>query len=677
MTTPFRDTFWSVPHWAQAMLYALGMISVLIMLYGFYRRSQIWKQGQPEPELDRPTDRLNRLLTHGLGQAKVLWQRYPGLMHTAMFWAFLLLFVGTALATIDYDITLPVFGFKILRGWFYLAYELVLDLAGFAFVAGLGMAVYRRYIVGSVRLNGDWGFGFVLTTFLLINLTGFLVEGIRIAVAQPTWAAWSPIGLATGALFQAFGASASSLHGIYMSTWLVHVALVMAFIASIPYTPLMHLFTAPLNIYLAPLEPTRALTPIRDIEEAETLGVNRLPEFGRRRLTSFDACTECGRCQVVCPPFEAGMPLNPKRVILDLRDEMLTQSGFPYSGVAGHPPSNGEQSLTGKVIADDALWACTTCRACVHECPVLIEHVDTIVDMRRYLSLSEGRLPSTVGTSLRNLMNSGNPWGQPAEDRAKWAEGLAVPIMADVGETDVLYWVGCAGSYDTRNQQISKAMVRLLKQAGVSFAILGAEESCNGDPARRLGEEYLFQMMCEQNIKTLQQYRFNRIVTACPHCFNTLGHEYAQFGGQFQVTHHSTFLAELVAQGRLEPTQEIRRTVTYHDSCYLGRYNDILEAPRQVIAALPGVTLQEMARSRRRGLCCGGGGGGMWVEVPGDRKINQIRLEEALSQQPDAVASACPFCMFMFDLGSKVMGVSDELQLRDIAELLWEAVDRA
>jgi len=656
------------------LLYLLAVLSVLVLSYGLYRRGQVWAQGRPEPKLDRPLDRLKRLLTHALGQAKVLWQRYPGIMHVSIFWAFLLLFLGTILATVDYDITLPILGVKVLRGWFYLTYELILDLAGLAFIIGLIVALYRRYITRPRRLNGDWGFAFVLVTLLLIGITGFLVEGIRIAAVQPAWAAWSPVGLLVGKLYGAAGIGLNTLTRVYLTVWLTHIALVMIFIAAIPFTPLMHLFTAPLNVFFAPLEPTRALTPILNIEEAETLGVNQLSEFGWRRLLSFDACTECGRCQEVCPAFAAGMPLNPKRVILNLRSYMLAQAGFPHSG--GEPQAfvGSELPLAGGVISDDTLWACTTCRACVYECPVLIEHVDTIVDLRRYLALSEGRLPSTVNTSLRNLMNSGNPWGQSAADRAKWADGLDVPIMADVGEADVLYWVGCAGSYDTRNQQISRAMVKLLNRAGVKFAILGSEESCNGDPARRLGEEYLFQMMCEQNVETLKQYKFQRIVTQCPHCFNTLRNEYPQFGGQFEVVHHSQFLAELVSQGRLTPVRTRERTLTYHDSCYLGRYNDILDAPRQVLTALPGTRLREMPRSGKRGLCCGGGGGGMWVEVPGDKKINQIRLEEALQLQPDVVASACPFCMFMFDLGSKVMGVSESLQLRDIAELLWEAV---
>jgi len=656
------------------LLYALALLSVLVLIYGFYRRAQLWKQGQGSPPVDRPLARLKRLLTHGLGQAKVLWQRYPAVMHVAIFWAFLLLFLGTALATLDYDVTLPLFGIKILRGWFYLAYELTLDLAGLAFLVGLGLALFRRYVARPARLNGDWGFAFVLTLLLLINLSGFLVEGLRIAATQPAWASWSPVGLLTGNLFLAAGVGLAGLEQFHLALWYFHVALVFVFIGAIPFTPLMHFFTAPLNLFFAPLEPTRALTPILNIEEAETLGVNKLSEFAWQRLLSFDACTECGRCQAVCPAFEAGMPLNPKRVILNLRDDLLAQGGFPYTALRRPAEPNGGRALAGEVIADDTLWACTTCRACVYECPVLIEHVDTIVDLRRYLSLSEGRLPGTVGTSLRNLMNTGNPWGQPAANRADWAEGLDVPVMADVGEADVLYWVGCAGSYDTRNQQISRAMVRLMQKAGVDFAILGAEESCNGDPARRLGEEYLFQMMCEQNIETLKQYKFRRIVTQCPHCFNTLRNEYRQFGGAFEVVHHAQFLAQLVGEGKLQPTREMAQTVTFHDSCYLGRYNEIFDEPRQILASLPGVTLREMPRSRDRGFCCGGGGGGMWVEVPGERKINQIRLEEALSVEPDTVASACPFCMFMFDLGSKVMGVSDDLRLRDISELLSESI---
>jgi Fe-S oxidoreductase len=370
----------------------------------------------------------------------------------------------------------------------------------------------------------------------------------------------------------------------------------------------------------------------------------------------------------------AGTPLNPKRVILDLRDYMTSQTGALLANGNGHQ-TDGRQ-MVGDVITRETLWSCTTCRACVYECPVLIEHVDTIVDMRRHLTLVMGDIPSTGALSLQNLTRAGNPWGQPPTARDQWARGLDVPLMADKGEVEVLWWVGCAGSYDERNQKISRALVKIFRAAGVDYAILGQEETCNGDPARRLGDEYTFQVLAQQNVETLQQYKFKRIVTACPHCFNTLSNEYPRFGGQWQVVHHSQLIHELMGDGRLKLGRARNERVTFHDSCYLGRYNGVYEAPREILNAIPGVTLAEMPRSRDQGLCCGGGGGGMWLEAHGKRRIQEIRLEEAEAVQPNVVASACPFCMTMFELGGKTLKFDEKnIQLKDIAELAAEAMD--
>jgi Fe-S oxidoreductase len=359
---------------------------------------------------------------------------------------------------------------------------------------------------------------------------------------------------------------------------------------------------------------------------------------------------------------------------LDLRDYMTDQIGVLLTN-GGRYKQDGRQ-MVGDVITRDALWSCTTCRACIVECPVLIKHEDTLVDMRRYLTLTLGDIPGSGALSLQNLNRAGNPWGQPPTARDEWARGFDVPRMADTGEVDVLWWVGCAGSYDQRNQKVSQALVKLFNTAGVNYAILGQEETCNGDPARRLGDEYTFQVMARQNVETLKQYRFKRIVTACPHCFNTLTNEYPRFGGQWQVVHHSQFLNELIATGRLKLSRPLDETVTFHDSCYLGRYNAVYDAPRDVMAAIPGVNLVEMPRSREKGLCCGGGGGGMWLEVHGERRIQEMRLEEAEATHPNVVASACPFCILMFDLGSKTLKFDEKnIQLKDIAELVVEAID--
>jgi Fe-S oxidoreductase/nitrate reductase gamma subunit len=673
---PFRDNFWNVPYWAQIFLYFTMAVAVLAMLLGIYWRIRVWRRGQPAVRFDHLGERLGRLTKYAIGQTKILSQRYPGWMHLGIFWGFVLLFMGTVLATLDADIWLPLGG-KLLIGPFYLVYKLVLDLAGLGFVIGLGLAIYRRYVqrperLGSTRLFG--GFTFTLTILLVINVTGLMIEGLRLAVVQPWWRVWSPVGWPVGQLALATGMDEVTLRSLHMSLWVLHFGLVGTFLATLPYSTLFHLFTAPLNVFTSSFKPAGELATIKDIETTEILGVGQLTDFSWPQLLDFDACTECGRCQAVCPAYLAGTPLNPKRVILDLRDFMTQQTGTLLAAGNGH--GGNHQEMVGDVITQDALWSCTTCRACVDECPVLIEHVDSIVDMRRYLTLTMGDVPGTGAQSLQNLNRTGNPWSQPPTTRDQWARGLEVPLMADKGEVDVLWWVGCAGSYDERNQRISKALVQIFKAAGVDYAILGQEETCNGDPARRLGDEYTFQVLAQQNVETLKRYKFNRIVTACPHCFNALSNEYPHFGGQWEVIHHSQFVSELVSSGKLKLSRQLDKVVTFHDSCYLGRYNGVYEAPREVIGAIPGSNLVDMPRSRDKGLCCGGGGGGMWLEAHGDRRIQEIRLEEAEAVNPNVVASACPFCMLMFELGSKTLKFDEKgIQLKDIAELVAYAID--
>jgi len=673
---PFRDNFWNIPQWAQVFLYFIMAIATLALLLGVYWRIQVWRKGRPDIRFDRLSDRFDRLLRYAVAQTKILSQRYPGVMHFGIFWAFLLLFVGTVLATLDADIWEPLGG-KLLIGPFYLIYELGLDLAGLLFVVALGLAIYRRYVqrpdrLGSTRLFG--GFTFTLTILLVINITGFLVEGMRLAVVRPDWGPWSLVGWSIGQLVLSTGMDEATLRSVHLSFWVLHFALVGVFIAAMPYSTLFHLLTAPLNVFTSSFKSAGELTPIEDIETTEILGAGMVTEFSWAQLLDFDACTECGRCQVVCPAHMAGTPLNPKRLILDLRDHMTDQAGDILAYTNGHQAD--ELHMVGEVITRDTLWSCTTCRACVDECPVLIEHVDTIIDMRRYLTLNLGDVPSTAGLSLQNLNRAGNPWGQPATTRSDWARGLDVPMMADKGEADVLWWVGCAGSYDERSQQVSKALARIFSAAQVDYAILGEEETCSGDLARRMGDEYTFQVMAKQNVETLKQYQFKRIVTACPHCFNTLSNEYPSFGGEWEVVHHSQFIGELISAGRVKLAQSLDRTITFHDSCYMGRYNRVYEAPRDVIKAIPGVHLVEMSRSREKGLCCGGGGGGSWLEPFGERRIQEMRLEEAEEVRPDIVASACPFCMLMFGLGGKTLKFDEKgIELKDVAELVAEAVE--
>ena len=655
---PFRDTFWNVPLWAQFLLYALSCVAIGVFALGLWQRVALWREGTPENRWDRLPERVGLVVRHALLQGRTLTERYPGVMHALIFWGFCVLLLGTVLATIDYDVTLPL-GFKLLKGPFYLAYEVSLDAFGLFFVIGLALALWRRFVQRPKRIDPTPHFAVILALLLVINVTGFVAEACRLAVVRPWWGPWSPVGWALGQGFLALGLSEPALRGLHLGTWVFHFLVAFAFIAAIPYSYFIHLVTTPLNIFFSKLRPQGELLPIVDIEEAESLGVSKLEEFSWKRRLDFDACTMCGRCQAACPAYLAGTPLSPKQIIVKLRDLM-------------HAPAG--RAIHGDTITAAELWACTTCLACVEACPAFIDIVDTIVDLRRYLSLSEGALPGTAGTSLQNMQRAGNPWGLPAGDRLAWAEGLDVPRLQEGQEVEYLYWVGCSASYDRRNQHVARAVVKVLKAAGVSFAVM-AEEKCNGDAARRLGEEYAFQTLATGNVEHLKRYRFRKVITACPHCFNTLGNEYRQFGGDFEVRHHSVVIAELIREGRLKLTRPREDVLTYHDSCYLGRYNGIFDAPRDSLRAIPGIVLVEMGRNRNKGLCCGGGGGHMWMEVRGEKRINEIRVEEALATNAKTVGTACPFCMAMVDLGRKVKGVEETLQVKDIAELVAEALE--
>jgi Fe-S oxidoreductase/nitrate reductase gamma subunit len=656
---PFRDTFWNVPVWAQWALYAGGIVAVAIFAWGLWARIDLWRQGGPENRFDRIPDRVALVVKHVLGQVRTLSEAYPGVMHAIMFWGFLALFMGTVLATIDYDITVPVFDWKLLQGPFYLFYETVLDLFGLFFVIGLGMAVWRRFVLRPARIDPTGSFAGVLALLLVINVTGFVMEAARLAAVRPEWGPWSPVGYALGQAMLAVGLTEPGLRLIHLGVWLFHAALSLAFIAIVPYSYFMHLITTPLNVFFSKLTPRGEIAAIPNIEEAESLGVSKLEEFSWKRRLDFDACLECGRCQDACPAYLAGTALSPKRVIVKLKRHLHGQLPGP---------------VHGGLIGADELWACTTCMACVQECPAFIDIVDTIIDLRRYLTLSEGALPSTAPQSLQNIQRAGNPWGLAPSERLAWAEGLEVPVMEAGKEVEYLYWVGCSASYDKRNQAIARAVVRILRTAGVSFGVM-AEERCHGEVARRLGDEYLYQTVQQENIGALKQYRFRKVLTHCPHCFNTIKNEFPQFGGAWEVVHHAVLIQELLASGRIRPRRALDLTVAFHDSCYLGRYNGVMEAPRAVARAVPGVRLIELPRQRERGLCCGGGGGHMWMEVPARKRVNLIRVEEALAQKPRVVGTACPFCLAMVDLGRKVKGAEETLQVKDVSELLAESLE--
>jgi Fe-S oxidoreductase/nitrate reductase gamma subunit len=654
---PVRETFWNVPDWAVVGIYVGGALALAACAWGFWERIRLWREGGPESRFDRLPERFARVGREVLLQVRILSQSYPGVMHLALFWGFLALFAGTVIATIDWEITRLLFDFRLLQGPFYLLFEVTLDLFGLFLMIGLAMAAWRRFVRRPARVDASPKFAYALAVLLVIAVTGFLIEGARLAATQPPWGAWSPVGWGIAQALLAIPVAEAELRVLHLGLWLIHAAVVLAFIALLPRTFFVHLVATPLNIFAAKLGPPGALAKIDNIEEQETFGVSEMAQFSWKRRLDFDACVECGRCHDACCVQKAGGVLSPKRVIGKLKQRLISRDRRP---------------LHGELIGADELWACTTCSACVQACPARIDIVDTLVDLRRHLGLAEGAFPASAAQTLKNIERAGNPWGLDPGSRLAWAEGLDVPVLEPGRRVDVLYWVGCAAAYDNRSQKIARAVVRVLKAAGVSFGVM-AEERCHGEVARRLGEEYLYQTAAAENIGNLRRYEFGRILAHCPHCFNTLKNEYPQFdGGGFEVEHHSQLIAGLLEQGRVATAPSERR-VAFHDPCYLGRYNGVFDAPRALVRRAAGA-VAEIEPGGERAMCCGAGGGRMWMEDASGARINVERARQALATAPDAVAVACPFCTTMLTDGVAQLGAQSAVAVKDIAELVAESL---
>ena len=662
------------------VVYLFMLVSFALLGWALYQRVRLWQQGRLENRFGDLGRRLKAMLIHGLGQQKTLREGTPGLLHFLMYSGFIVLFIGTLMIAVQEDL-----GIEFLRGNFYLFYSVTLDVFGLLCIIGVGGLTYRRYVVKPTGLDNRPEDLIILVLFLVVLGSGFAVEGARIGGTElnqhPDWAIWSPVGALIAVVFRGLGVSESHFLFWHRLWWWTHMVITFGFLTYIGYSKLSHLIFSPLNIMLHKFRAKGELAPIANLGkalegdeaamESVRFGAAKLSDFTWKQLLDLDACTRCGRCQDNCPAWLSGKPLSPKFVILDLQRHMndtakavLAGAEEPYHGV----------SMIGEVITEDVLWSCTTCRACEEHCPVSIEHVDTIVDMRRNLVLEQGRMPDTAESALRSLEQRGHPWRGTQETRTGWTEGLDIPLIADNPEAEYLFWVGCTGALVDRNIQVTKALARILLAADVSFAILGEEESCTGDPARRLGNEYLFQMLAQQNVETLKNYHIRKIVTHCPHCFNTLRNEYPQFGGNFEVIHHSQLIAQLLKDGRLAPSQAVAAKVTYHDACYLGRYNDVFAAPRQTLQAIPGIETQEMQWNQRKGLCCGAGGGHAFMEVNIGRRVNHIRTEQAMETGASVVATGCPFCMQMFEDGIKAKGAEERMRVHDIAELIADSL---
>jgi Fe-S oxidoreductase len=621
--------------------------------------------------VDRREDLPRRLLREGtevLGQRKLFQRALPGLMHALIFWGFLVLL--TTIVEVVGQIVDPAFEIPIVGGTRWLG--LVQDLFAAGVLVGISIALWIRLrarperFVGSHRLEAYRILGLIF--WIIVTLFG--ARGARSAVGHAEDWGWTPISTLVSQAVEALP-DTWERWAMWSMLW-VHLLLILGFLVYLGYSKHLHIATSAFNVFFASTRPRGRLTPLRiDLETADGevhLGAATVTDLTWKEALDLYACTECGRCQGVCPAWNTGKPLSPKLLIMNLRDHLFEQGPrlleARRSGEAIEPVP-----LVPEVVDDEVVWACTTCGACMQECPVDIEHVDTIVDLRRNLVMAESRFPAEAGTLLRNLESAGNPWGMPQAQRADWAKDLDVRVVGE-GERapEYLYWVGCAGSFDDRAKAISRAVVQVLRRAGVSFAILGPRESCTGDPARRLGNEYLFQTMAEANVQTLRDCGVTKVIANCPHCFNTLRNEYPDYGGRFEVIHHSELIARLVAEGRLRPTERVSAEVAYHDPCYLGRHNGVYRDPRRALEAVPGVTTVEMPRHGERALCCGAGGARMWLEERIGKRINEERMDEAVATGADTVGVACPYCLIMLDDGARTRG--SDTRVLDLAQVV-------
>ena len=687
-------------------------------LFGEMRRST-----RSDRRTDHPLARVRAFFVYVVAQGRLLRWPFAGVLHAFIFWGFVVLL--TAIAQGIVEALWQGFRFDQLPGSGAIAF--LQDLFFFVVICGIAMALFNRLVINPTRFRGSHrrdaililGWIAVLLVCMELNYAARIAEGAPEALGQ-----WRPIASALSSILRPLGSGSDALVVIQSIFFWAHLMLVFGFLVYLGYSKHLHILTAIPNVLLKNERPKGALRTL-DIEavmnaenEADQhFGAGALEHFSWKDMLDLYTCTECGRCQTHCPAYNTGKPLSPKTLITDLRDlayenlaggygaarhdahvaqasgaeaaesgAVMWTSGDHHPGalhdVPGHfqpswlspdqvaaaVPDGATRPLIGGTILEETLWSCTTCGACMDQCPVLIEHVPKILDMRRHLVLDESRMPRQAETALRNIENVANPYGLSHQSRADWAKDLGISFAADKPDAEYLYWVGCAASFDDRAKTIAAALARILQAAGVDFAILGTEEKCTGDPARRIGNEYLFQERAKENVEVLKKHNVRKIIASCPHCFNTFANEYKDFGGDYEVVHHTQLIDRLLKEGRitLDAAKAQEETITYHDSCYLGRWNDIFAPPRDILEQIPGLRVVEMARSKNEGMCCGAGGGRMWMEEEQPR-VNHRRVDQAVDTHATKVATACPFCLNMFDEGIAAKQIGDTLAVDDVA----------
>jgi Fe-S oxidoreductase len=622
---------------------------------------------------DHPGKRLSRLWNVAFMQTKLLRDPKAGILHLFIFWGFML-FIFAVLESIIQGFYSP-FNLKF-AGPFYSAITLIEDIFSLLVIASVLYALYRRFVIHVPRLevdkHGKRDASIILLLIMFVCIF-MLAQNVSLIAKNNFQLSSYEIRPVTAFLSPLIFSSPDTAAVYYEIFWWGHILVILGFLNFLPYSKHLHVLTSIPNTYFANLEPVRnTIKKINlDDESAETFGAADIEHLSWKQILDGYSCTECGRCTDACPANKVGKSLSPRKIIVDIRRRTKDKAPLLSAGKTEGPAF--EKTLVHDYITDIELWQCTTCMACVQECPVMIEHLDSIVDMRRDLVLSESQFPPSLNAVFKSIETNFTPWAFNPADRAAWADGLNIKTMAEDPNCDVLFWVGCAGSFDARYKKVSQTFAKLLQKANINFRILGIEEKCNGDTARRLGNEYLAQMMIQENIQTLDKYGVKKIVTACPHCYHSLGNEYKQFGGNYEVMHHSQFIGELLNSGKIQlKNNSVASKVTYHDSCYLGRYNSVYDAPRHSLAAIKGLELIEMKRNKSKGFCCGAGGGRMFLEDEEGGRINEERTQEALSTNAGTIASACPFCMTMLTDGVKHFEKTDQVSIKDISEIILE-----
>ncbi|MBT3352713.1 MAG: 4Fe-4S dicluster domain-containing protein [Nitrospinaceae bacterium] len=677
-------------------MYLLAVVPLIFMFHGIWSRYRLWRLGGAENRLDRIPERICGIFVEIFGYRRLLRDAYPGFMHLFIFYGFLVELLATGLLAFQ-----EWSGIHFLVGNTYLWFSLLTDTFGLIGLIGIGMAIWRRAVIRPDRINSvldDW---IAISLLALIFIQGFVVEGARIAATElsqnPSVAVWSPVGYVVALFMKNWGPD--FLGVFHRVQWWFHAATAFTFLGYLGFGKVNHVWYGIANIFFRNLDSSGKLSYFdiegmmeTDPEALETLGTERIEQYSWKNLLDLDACTNCGRCESVCPAYGSGVPLSPRKLIRDLKDH-LTQTGpiilkhraaqaeAGENGGEATPPDTaplfGEAQEEGlqPAILEEVLWGCRTCGACQRECPVFIEHIPKMVDMRRYLVMMESKMSDNAQQFLKNMDEKMHPWAGAQHNREEWYEDLDVKVLGNGEKAEYLFWVGCTGSMIDRNILVSRAMVKVLQAGGVDFGILGPEEVCTGDPARRAGGEFTFQMCAKQNIATLDGYGVKKIITTCPHCFNTYKNEYPDFGGNYEVIHHTQLISELIKDGKLKLKKSLE-SLTYHDPCYLARHNGVVDEPREILLQIAGKgEFKDLERSKDRALCCGSGGGYAWMDDDPTKRINHTRLEDVKACGAKTAAVSCPFCMQMFDDALKALDPEKTIRAADIAELVAEALE--